>query len=74
MGEDAENHVEAGLGFRKLPRPLHVEGSAAGEVRLRQGEFRRTHSYLARVSERQLKTMLTTWVTVGRPVERMICS
>ena len=39
VGEDAENHVEAGLGFRKLPRPLHVEGSAAGEVRLRQRKF-----------------------------------
>ena len=39
MGEDAENHVEAGLGFRKLPRPLHVEGSAAGEVRLRHRKF-----------------------------------
>ena len=72
MGEDAENHVEAGLGFCELPRPLHVEGSAAGEVRLQQRKF--DELILTRVSERQLKTMLTTWVTVGRPVERMMCS
>ena len=30
-----------------------------------------TDSNLARVSERQLRTMLTTWVTVGRPVEEL---
>ena len=30
-----------------------------------------TDSNLARVSERQLRTMLTTWVTVGRPVEQL---
>ena len=28
----------------------------------------------ARVRERVLRTMLTTWVFVGRPVERMMCS
>ena len=30
-----------------------------------------TDSNLARVSERQLRTMLTTWVAVGRPVEEL---
>ena len=38
---------------------------------IREMKKSQTDSNLARVSERQLRTMLTTWVTVGRPVEQL---
>ena len=62
---------------QKARRPLDIEGSTAGkDERFYQSldqskEKIKTVSNLARVSERQLRTMLTTWVTVGRPVEEL---